>query len=131
MPLAEGTTVKEAREIISHFLSDTGCYAICAKCTTYPGGEGCCYGCPQLKRSVSGEITGCGNQNLSCLSYACNTLAIHLSKIPSPSSGNKLMEFLEMTYGVQREGYRGSDRKEDNSPLQMEDPLGILREEEK
>jgi len=112
MPWNEKSTVKQAREQIASFLAKTGCYDICARCPVYPGGEGCCQGCPNLMRGK-----GCGSPNLSCLTYTCGVLNEHLRR------QGKLNEFIEMTYGIPREGYRGCQRRGDDELLQIIDPL--------
>jgi hypothetical protein len=112
MPWKDGTTVAEARQRISDFLQEAGCYDICAKCPVYPGGEGCCYGCPNLMKGV-----GCSTPNLSCLSYTCGVLNEHLRR------QDKLDKFTEMIYGISREGYRGCQRRGDSELLQIIDPL--------
>lgn len=117
-----GKTAQEAREILRDFLKDTGTYRICASCPIY-GPDGCCRGCSHLVRGKD-DGSSCQNSNLSCLSYICNTLAIYLSKLSSPLHENKLMEFLQLTYGMPREGYRGCQGREDGELLQIGDPLG-------
>ncbi len=118
MSLEEGTTVQEARQLLSNFLQETGCYDICGRCPVYPGGEGCCRGCQNLARGK-----GCQTPNLSCLSYTCGTLNEHLRRKPSETHENKLDELTEMIYGMPREGYRGCERLPDNELLQISDPL--------
>ena len=118
MPFEEGTTVQEARERLSDFLQETGCYDICAHCPAYPGGEGCCHGCPSLMKGK-----GCSTPNLSCLSYTCGVLNAHLSRQASEDYPNKLTELTELIYGVPREGYRGCERRPDNELLRIGDPL--------
>lgn len=118
MPFDEGTTVQEARERISNFLREAGCYDICAHCPVYPGGEGCCRGCPNL---MKGE--GCSTPNLSCLSYTCGVLNEHLRRQKSETHPNKLDELTALIYGMPREGYRGCERRPDNELLQISDPL--------
>ena len=115
MPFEEGTTVQGAREHLSDFLQETGCYDICAECPVYPGGEGCCHGCPNLKK---GE--GCSTPNLSCLSYTCGLLNEHLRR------QGKLDELTELVYGMPREGYRGCERRPDDELLQIGDPLLVI-----
>ena len=115
MPLQEGTTVAEAREILSKFLEETGCFSICAQCPVYPGGEGCCHGCGNLARGK-----GCTTPNLSCLSYTCGVLNEHLLR------QDKLVELVDLTYGMPREGYRGCQRREDGEVLQIVDPLAEI-----
>jgi hypothetical protein len=61
MPWEQGTTVQEAREAIARFLRNSGCYDICARCPVYPGGEGCCHGCPSLMRGAEKQVLGCGS----------------------------------------------------------------------
>jgi hypothetical protein len=119
MPLKDEVTVGEAREEISSFLKGTGCYDICANCPIY-GEDGCCHGCSHLVRGK-----GCGAQNISCLSYTCGVLNMHLSRIPDEEHGNKLTAFTELLYGLPREGYRGCDRREPTELLQIADPLEI------
>lgn len=119
MPFKDGVTVGEARERISRFLQDTGCYDICANCPIY-GEEGCCHGCSHLVRGK-----GCSAQNLSCLSYTCGALNMHLSRIPDEEFGNKLTALTDLLYGLPREGYRGCDRRDPGELLQIEDPLEI------
>jgi hypothetical protein len=119
MPLKDGVTVGEAREEISGFLKDTGCYEICANCPVY-GEDGCCSGCSNLVRGK-----GCATQNISCLSYTCGVLNMHLSRIPDEEHGNKLTALTDKLYGLPREGYRGCDRKEPSALLQIADPLEI------
>lgn len=120
----EGKTIGEAREILSKFLLETGAYSICAKCPVYPGGVGCCHGCSHLVHGKE-DGTACRNRNISCLSYACNTLATYLSLQSSKTHPNKLIEFLELTYGLPREGYRGCDRRPESELLEIEDPLEL------
>jgi len=117
MPFNERTTVQEAREHLSGFLQETGCYDICARCPVYPGGEGCCHGCPSL---MKGE--GCSTPNLSCLSYTCGVLNEHLRR------QGKLDELTELIYGMPREGYRGCQRREDSELLRITDPLEVIAE---
>lgn len=112
MPWKEKTTVQEAREVIARFLEETGCYKICVRCPVYPGGEGCCHGCAHLVKDK-----GCSTPNLSCLSYTCGVLNEHLRR------QGKLDELIEMTYGLEREGYRGCERRSDTELLQVSDPL--------
>jgi hypothetical protein len=112
MPWKDGTTIGDAREVLSNFLRETGCYEICAKCPVYPGGEGCCHGCPSLMKGQ-----GCGAPNLSCLSYTCGVLNEHLRR------QERLEEFIELTYGIPREGYRGCQRRGDQELFQIIDPL--------
>lgn len=112
MPFKEETTVQEAREHLSDFLQEAGCYDICAHCPVYPGGEGCCHGCPSLMKGK-----GCSTPNLSCLSYTCGVLNEHLRR------QNKLDELTELIYGMPREGYRGCERRADDELLQIGDPL--------
>lgn len=119
MPLKDGITVGEAREEISSFLQENGCYDICANCPVY-GEDGCCHGCSHLVRGK-----GCGARNISCLSYTCGVLNMHLSRIPDEDHGNKLTALTDMLYGLPREGYRGCDRREPGELLQIEDPLEI------
>lgn len=116
MPWPEGTTVKEARRAIAHFLKETGCSDICANCPAYPG-AGCCSNadgtaCPHLQPGA-----GCQSPNLSCLSYVCSVLIEHLRREGS------LHRFLRLTYGLPREGYRGCQRREEGEVLQVTDPL--------
>lgn len=125
MPLKPGTTVGEAREVISGFLRSTGCYDICAHCPIYPGGEGCCQGCAKLLRGADGKALGCGNSNLSCLSYTCGVLNEHLRRLPSEEHGNKLNEFTQLIYGMPREGYRGCSLRPSDQVLEFKDPLEI------
>lgn len=120
MPWEQGTTVQEARTEIARFLKTAGCYDICAHCPVYPGGEGCCHGCPSLMRNPQGQVLGCGSPNLSCLSYTCGVLNEHLRR------QGKLEEFIQMTYPLPREGYRGCQRREDHEVLQIADPLHDL-----
>jgi len=115
--ITEGMTVGEARTALSGFLSDSGCYDICAQCPIYPGGEGCCHGCAKLSKDESGAPTGCSTPNLSCLSYTCGVLNEHLRR------KGLLEELTERVYGMPREGYRGCQRREDNELLQISDPL--------
>ncbi len=117
MPWKKGTTIGEARETLAGFLEETGCYSICAKCPIYPGGEGCCHGCSNLKRGV-----GCTTPNLSCLSYTCGLLNEHLRR------QDKLDELTQLIYGMPREGYRGCQRREDGELLQIGDPLEVIAE---
>jgi hypothetical protein len=121
MPLKDGVTVGEAREEISSFLQEAGCYDICANCPIY-GEEGCCEGCGHL---VPGE--GCSNQNLSCLSYTCGALNMHLSRqdASDESFPNKLTQLVDMTYGLPREGYRGCELREEEESLSIGDPLEV------
>ncbi len=112
MPFEKGTTVQKARERLSDFLQEAGCYDICAHCPVYPGGEGCCHGCPSLMKGK-----GCSTPNLSCLSYTCGVLNEHLRR------QNKLDELTELIYGMPREGYRGCERRADDELLQIGDPL--------
>lgn len=124
MPLKEGTTAAEAREVLAVFLKDSGCYNICAQCPVYPGGEGCCHGCANLAR---GE--GCTTPNLSCLSYTCGVLNEHLRRQDAYQRGlfpNALEELTELIYGLPREGYRGCQRREDGEMLQIADPLAEI-----
>ena len=121
MSFEEGVTVQEARERLSGFLQETGCYDICAHCPVYPGGEGCCHGCPSL---MKGE--GCSTPNLSCLSYTCGVLNEHLSRLPSEDQSNKLLELTSLVYGMPREGYRGCERRADEELLQINDPLASI-----
>ncbi len=127
MPLENGTTMAEAREIISGFLRETGCYDICARCPVYPGGEGCCHGCGKLARNEAGQVLGCGQPNLSCLTYTCSALNMHLLSIPDDEHGNKLMALTETIYGIPREGYRGCNTLPDNELLNISDPLAELK----
>ena len=120
MPLKDGVTVGEARERISGLLNDSGCYDICASCPVY-GEDGCCTGCEHLVRGK-----GCGKQNLSCLSYTCGALNMHLSMQPDPVFPNKLANLTDLIYGLPREGYRGCELKSENEPLKIEDPLGLF-----
>lgn len=122
----QGKTVEEARDILKQFLQETGTYHICAECPIY-GPDGCCSGCSNLVRGKT-DGSACQNTNLSCLSYVCNTLALYLSKLPSDEHGDKLKEFLELTYGMPREGYRGSQRRGEGELLQIEDPLKVVAE---
>ena len=119
MPLRDGITVGEAREVLSSFLKDTGCYDICANCPIY-GEDGCCNGCSNLVRGK-----GCQTPNISCLSYTCGILNMHLSRIQDKDHGNKLTALTDLLYGLPREGYRGCNRKESGEILQIEDPLEI------
>lgn len=125
MPLKDGITVGEAREEVSGFLADTGCYDICANCPVY-GEDGCCAGCDHL---VKGQ--GCSRKNLSCLSYTCGVLNMHLSRQDASDDlhPNKLAQLTDLLYGLPREGYRGCDRRSENEPLKIQDPLGILVQE--
>ena len=118
MSFEEGTTVEEARGRLSGFLQETGCFDICAHCPVYPGGEGCCRGCPNLMKGK-----GCSTPNLSCLSYTCGVLNEHLRRKPSETHGTKLDELTDMIYGMPREGYRGCERRPDQELLQIGDPL--------
>lgn len=117
MPWKEGTTVEEAREKISGFLEKTGCYEICARCPVYPNGVGCCHGCGKLARDPNGQVTGCSQPNLSCLTYTCSVLDRHLIE------GGKFEEFNDLVYGISREGYRGCQPRPDNELLEISDPL--------
>lgn len=119
MPLSDGIKVGEARGRISSFLSQTGCYEICAKCPVY-GEDGCCNGCSSLVRGQ-----GCGQPNLSCLSYTCGVLNMHLLQQPDEEHGNKLLEFTDMLYGLPREGYRGCELRDPDEVLTIGDPLEI------
>jgi len=121
MPLKNGITVGEAREKISNFLSDTGCYDICADCPVY-GKSGCCDGCGYL---VQGK--GCTSPNLSCLSYTCGVLNMHLSRQDASDVlfPNRLAELTDKLYGLPREGYRGCELRSEAEVLQIEDPLEI------
>ncbi len=121
MPWKEGATVGEAREILSNFLQETGCYTICAQCPVYPGGEGCCHGCGKLSRNESGGVTGCGQPNLSCLSYTCSVLDRHLIE------SERFEEFNDLVYGIPREGYRGCQPRQDKEVLQITDPLREIK----
>lgn len=126
MPLKDGILVGEAREKISGFLAENGCYDICANCPVY-GEDGCCSGCEHL---VRGE--GCGKKNLSCLSYTCGVLNMHLIRKKTDDGvrhSNKLVELTDMLYGLPREGYRGCELRSENEPLKIQDPLGILMQE--
>ena len=125
MPLKPGATIGEAREVLSGFLKDTGCYDICAHCPTYPGGEGCCHGCPSLLRGEDGKVRGCGKPNLSCLTYTCGVLNEHLRRLPSEEGGSKLDELTQLIYGIPREGYRGCEPRQTSELVQIEDPLEI------
>jgi len=116
MPLKNGTTIGEAREILSAFLQETGCHEICAKCPVYPGGEGCCHGCGKLVQGA-----GCGQPNLSCLTYTCSVLNQHLIE------QDKFEEFNDMAYGLPREGYRGCQPLDGDALLQISDPLREVR----
>lgn len=120
MPWKQGTTIQGARAEIARFLQETGCYDTCAACPVYPGGEGCCQGCPQLMKNPEGKVLGCGSPNLSCLSYTCGVLNEKLRR------QGRLEEFITMVYPLPREGYRGCQRREDHSLLQISDPLGDL-----
>ena len=113
----DGTTVREAREYLSRFLKETGCYDICAHCPGYPDGEGCCTGCEQLTRDEAGQVTGCGSPNLSCLGYTCAVLNKHLD------NQGRLTDLLDLVYGMPREGYRGCQRRGDGEVMQITDPL--------
>lgn len=113
------TTVQEAREEISSFLQDTGCYEICAECPVY-GEEGCCSGCEHL---VKGK--GCSNPNLSCLTYTCSVLNMHLLNQEDEVYGNKLYSLSKKAYGLPREGYRGCDLLDADQTIVLEDPLEI------
>jgi hypothetical protein len=124
MPLPKGATISEARVLLGNFLSDTGCYNICAQCPIYPGGEGCCHGCAKLSRDENGTPTGCGEPNLSCLSYTCGVLNEHLRR------QDKLDEFIELTYGLRREGYRGCEKRPDDELIQITDPLSTIIDKE-
>jgi len=121
--LKDGITVGEAREQVSGFLSETGCYDICASCPVY-GEDGCCDGCDHL---VKGK--GCGQPNLSCLSYTCGVLNMHLSRQDASGSlfPNRLDELTDLLYGLPREGYRGCERRDEMEVLIIEDPLKINR----
>lgn len=119
MPLKDGITVGEAREEISSLLEETGCYNICANCPVY-GEDGCCHGCSHLVRGK-----GCGKQNLSCLSYTCGVLNMHLLQQPDEEHGNKLLALTDLLYGLPREGYRGCELKEPDEVLNISDPLEI------
>ncbi len=121
MPWKEGATVGEAREILSNFLRETGCYEICAQCPVYPGGEGCCHGCGKLSHNESGGVTGCGQPNLSCLSYTCSVLDRHLIE------EERFEEFNDLVYGIPREGYRGCQPRQDKELLQITDPLREIK----
>lgn len=121
MSWSEDTTIEEARKKISSFLQETGCYDICAQCPVYPDGEGCCHGCGKLTRVKSGKITGCGQPNLSCLTYTCSVLDRHLLEI------NRFKEFNDMIYGIQREGYRGCEPRNGQELLQISDPLQEIK----
>ncbi len=112
MPLKDGTAIGEAREVLSAFLRETGCYDICAECPVYPGGEGCCHGCGKL---VSGA--GCEQPNLSCLTYTCSVLNQHLIE------QGKFEEFTDLSYGLPREGYRGCTPRPPGELIQISDPL--------
>ena len=118
--MRDGVTVQEAREEISSFLQENGCYNICAKCPVY-GEDGCCRGCSNLIRG-----SGCLTPNLSCLSYTCGVLNKHLLLIPSEDHGNKLVEFTNLVYGMPREGYRGVDRLPGDQELEMNNPLNLF-----
>lgn len=113
-------TVGQARENVSRFLQETGCYSICANCPVYPGGVGCCAGCSKL---VHGK--GCSDPNLSCLTYTCSVLNMHLSGIKSETHVNKLEEFVAMVYPLPREGYRGCEKLPDSQIVELSDPLEI------
>ncbi len=117
MPWKPGTTVAGARQTLSDFLRETGCYDICAHCPVYPGGEGCCRGCPNLMKGK-----GCTTPNLSCLSYTCGVLNEHLRR------QGRLDHLVTLTYGMSREGYRGCQRREDGELLQIGDPLEVVAE---
>ena len=117
MPVKNGTTVAKAREIISGFLRETGCYDICARCPVYPGGEGCCHGCGKLARDEAGQVLGCSQPNLSCLTYTCAVLDRHLIE------QDKFSEFNDLAYGLPREGYRGCQPIPGGHLLQVGDPL--------
>jgi hypothetical protein len=119
MPLKDGVTVGEAREKISGFLADTGCYDICSNCPVY-GEDGCCSGCDHLVKGV-----GCSKKNLSCLSYTCGVLNMHLSRKEDQEHGDQLTALTDMLYGLPREGYRGCDQRSPSEPLKIEDPLGL------
>jgi hypothetical protein len=121
VPLKPGTTIGEAREAIQKFLSSTGCYDICAQCPVYPNGVGCCHGCAKLARSVSGEVLGCSQPNLSCLSYTCSVLDRHLLEI------GKFEEFNGLVYGIPREGYRGCEPRPGGEVIQIKDPIREIR----
>ncbi len=123
MPFKNGVSVEEARETLSTFLEEAGCYAICARCPVYPGGEGCCQGCPSLMKEQ-----GCGAPNLSCLTYTCGVLNAHLSRLASEDYPNKLTELTELIYGLPREGYRGCERRSDTELLQITNPLALVAE---
>lgn len=116
MPFKDGTTVVEARERISEFLRETGCYEICAQCPVYPGGEGCCHGCGKLVQGA-----GCSQPNLSCLSYTCSVLNQHLIE------QGQFEDFNDLVYGLPREGYRGCQPKPDGELLQITNPLHELK----
>ena len=117
MPWEKGATVAEARKVVSDFLRETGCHKICARCPVYPGGEGCCYGCEKLGRNESGQVTGCGQPNLSCLSCTCAVLDRNLIEL------ERFEEFNNLVYGMPREGYRGCQPRQDEELLQTSDPL--------
>ena len=121
MSLKDEVTVGEAREEISGFLADAGCYDICANCPVY-GEDGCCSGCEHL---VRGE--GCSKKNLSCLSYTCGVLNMHLSRQDASDVlfPNRLAELTDKLYGLPREGYRGCELRSEAEVLQIEDPLEI------
>ncbi len=117
MPLKNGIPVAEARETLSRFLQETGCYDICARCPVYPGGVGCCHGCGKLLRDQHGRVLGCGQPNLSCLTYTCSVLDRHLIE------QGKFEEMNELAYGLPKEGYRGNQPRPDDELLQITDPL--------
>lgn len=111
-----GTTVGEAREALSDFLSRLGCYEICAKCPAYPDGQGCCFGCEKLTPE------GCSQRNLSCLSCTCAVLDRHLIEREQFEAWNDLV------YGIPREGYRGVHPRPDEELLEVSDPLKEMNE---
>lgn len=117
MPLPAGTTATQARESLSSFLRETGCYEICARCPVYPNGVGCCHGCGKLARAESGAVLGCGQPNLSCLSYTCAVLDRHLLE------QGAFEEWNDLIYGVPREGYRGCEPLPSSQVLEVRDPI--------
>lgn len=115
MSWKEGTTIGEAREVLSDFLRDTGCFKICAQCPLYSGGQGCCPGCEKLTPE------GCSQRNLSCLCCTCSTLDRHLIEMERFEAWNDLI------YGIPREGYRGSHLRPDEERFEISDPLARVR----
>jgi hypothetical protein len=114
MPWKNDTTVQEAREHLADFLSETKCYDVCASCPVYPEtGVGCCDGCDHLMRDDAGQVLGCGNPNLTCLSHTCSALNVQLM------NQGRLEEFVKMVDVIPREGRRGCQRREDSELLQI------------